>query len=396
VSDDSREERTIKTEAGTIFFMFMIFFLNMLSRLAFAPFLPGIENELSLNHTETGALFLFISLGYGTGLFCSTLISTRLNHHRQVVLSSILVGVSFLLLSLSESILTLRIILPVLGFSGGLYLPSSVVILTSLVRNQDWGKVFSIHQLAPGLAYISSPLFANLLPAHFTWRFAIAVYGVASVLMGVIFFKFCHLEVLYGKAPSFKVMHRLMKNPSFLMIILLFSLALSINQGFFSIVPLYLAVERALDSDMINKLLIVSRVVVFGVPLLAGWASDTYGLKKTLYVTLLTSGMAIVLVAIVPAGWIGFSLIMQATTSVCLFPLVFAALSHITSQQDRNIAVAVAIPIGHFIGAGMTPSLIGFSGDTGRFSTGIIILGVITASGIVLAKFLKINRHEAT
>ena len=113
--DSATKGGTIQSEAGAICFIFTIFFLNMLSRLGLAPFLPNIENELSLTHTDTGALFLFISMGYGIGLFCSTIISAHLSHHRQIAFSAIAVGVSLLLLSLSNNIWTLRLLFTVLS-----------------------------------------------------------------------------------------------------------------------------------------------------------------------------------------------------------------------------------------------------------------------------------------
>lgn len=392
--DSAPKGGTIQSEAGAICFIFMIFFLNMLSRLGLAPFLPGIENELSLTHTDTGALFLFISLGYGIGLFCSTIISAYLSHHRQISFSAIAVGMSLLLLSLSYNIWALRLLFAVLGFSGGLCLPSSVAILTSLVRYQDWGKVLAIQQLAPNLAYICSPLFANIILNNFSWRFAVTAYGIASILMGGIFFLFNNLSVYYGKAPSFKLIRHLVLKPPFLIMIILFSVALGVNQGFFSIAPLYLTVERQLESGFTNQLLTISRIFAFGMPLLAGWASDKYGLKKILYITMSASSLATILVTAVPVGWLGPGLILQAVASVCFFPLGFAVLSHITSQQNRNIAVAFTIPFSHFIGVGIVPTLIGFSGDAGSFGWGIGALGAITAIGLLLLRYLHVGKEK--
>lgn len=382
------QEGTIKEQSAALALIFAIFYLNMLSRLGLAPLLPGIATEFSLTHAEAGAMFFFVSMGYGIGLFSSSIISARLSHHHLIALSSIIVGASLITLSFCDSLWSLRIWLMVLGFSGGLYLPSGVAVVTSLVRSKDWGKALAIHQLAPNLAYFCSPLLADLILDGFSWRIAVVVYGTASIVMGGIFFQFARFGSNYGEIPSFKLIRRLVVNPTFPIMILLFSLALAVNQGVFSIMPLYLTSERQMEYGLANQLLSLSRLIAFGMPLLAGWASDKYGLKKTLYIVVAVNSLATFLVALVPGLWIAPGLILQAVASVCFFPLGFAVLSHIMPKQSRNIAVAFIVPIGHLLGAGMVPTLIGLAGDIGSFSWGFGALGLITVMGLFLMRYL--------
>lgn len=381
---------TIRAEAGTLFFVFTIFFLNMLSRVGLAPLLPGIESELGLRHVEAGSLFLFISVGYGTGLLSSTFVSARLTHHRQIVLSAIAVGAGLCLVSLSRSLWTLRLSFFGLGFSGGLYLPSGVALITTLVRKRDWAKVLSIHQLAPNLAYISAPLAATLIAGNGSWRIAVQGYGAASIVMGVVFMVVGKAAGFHGDPPSLGLFRHLAKTPAIWIMILLFGLALGVNQGLFSILPLYLAVERKLDLAATGRLLAVSRAVAFAVPLLTGWAGDRFGLKRTLVVTVAASSIATLSVSVAPPAWLGGVLTLQAVASVCFFPLGFAVLSRITSNETRNIAVAFTMPFGHFIGAGIVPTLIGYAGDVATFSRGIGTLGLLTIVGLLLLRFIKL------
>ena len=382
---------TIQAKAGTIGFLFTIFALNMLSRLGLAPLLPSIETDLSLSHASAVSLFLFMSVGYGSGLFGSTFISAKICHHHQIVLSSVAVGVSLLAFSLSASLLTLQASLFVLGFSGGLYLPSGVATLTALVRRPDWAKVLSLHQLAPNLAYICSPLIAQVLLQNHSWRLVVALYGGGAIVIGISYQVVGKPEYIYSEAPTLANVRAMLDTPAIWIMILLFSLALGVNQGLFSILPLYLTTERGLSAAMANHLLAISRAVAFAMPLLSGWAADRYGLKRVMLIAVAASSAATLLVATLPGAMLGAGLIFQAGASVCFFPLGFAALSRITHDRNRNMAVALTVPFSHFFGAGMVPAMIGLAGDTIGFAWGIGALGAMTIAGLILLKLIKLS-----
>lgn len=387
--DNIHEDTTLSFRLGAIIFIASIFYLNMLSRLGLAPLLPDIEQELSLVHAEAGGMFLFVSLGYSIGLFSSTFISARICHQRMISLSSFAVGGALLAFSLSESLLGLRAALTVLGVAGGLYLPSGVSTITSLVRKEDWGKALSIHQLAPNLAYISAPLMADLIMTWFPWRHVVAVYAIASIALGIMFSRNRDAGDFCSMTPSRELIYQMLRDRGIWVLILLFSLALGLNQGVFIMMPLYLTVERGMDPSWANRLLGLSRVAAFAAPLITGWVSDKYGLKRTLYFIVLSCSAAMFLMALAPGEWIGPSLFLQAVTSVCFFPLGFATLSRMTTLESRNVAVALTIPLAHFIGAGVVPTAIGLTGDMGSFNWGLCILGALTLLGLFLLRYLK-------
>jgi len=87
-----------------IAFLTAIFYLNFGSRILLGPFLPVIERELGLGHGGAGSLFLFIQIGYASGLLGSGFVSWRLTHRRTVVLSSIGVGLAMIALSRATSL----------------------------------------------------------------------------------------------------------------------------------------------------------------------------------------------------------------------------------------------------------------------------------------------------
>jgi NNP family nitrate/nitrite transporter-like MFS transporter len=307
------------------------------------------------------------------------------------VLSSFAVDASLLALSVAGHPWSLRVTLFGLGFAGGLYLPSGVATLTSLVDGRNWGKVLSVHQLAPNLADLCSPLLVEIFLGRYSWRFTLAVYVAAAIGAGILFQALGSGDGIRGEAPGAAGFGRLFADPTIWVMILLFSLALGVNQGLFSIMHLYLTAERQLDATRANHLLSLSRIVAFAMPLLAGWLADKYGLKKALWASVAANAVATFSIATLPGKCLEVSLALQAVASVCFFPLGFTVLSRLTSAGNRGMAVALTVPFSHLFGAGRVPALIGYSGDMGRFNWGIGALGLATLFGLFLLNYVRPN-----
>ena len=385
---ETGDGRALADAGPVVGFIVAIFFMNMLSRLGLAPLMPHIERDLPLSHAEAGGLFLLLSMGYGVGLFSSPFLSARFRHRQMIVGSSVAVGGMLAVCGWSASPWGLRLALMGLGVSGGLYLPSGVATLTGVVRKGDWGKVLAIQQLAPNFAYILSPFVAELLMRRYDWRMVLMVYGGASILMGLVFAASRPAGDFRGTPPSPAVFLTFLRNPAAWGLVLLFSLALGVNQGVFSMMPLYLTAERGLTPSRANGLISLSRLIAFGAPLVTGWVSDRWGLRRTLFGVVLASGLSTLLLVVSAADWIAAGLVFQAVSSVCFFPLGFAALSRITRKENRNVAVALIIPCAHLIGAGLIPVIIGIAGDAGSFDWGFILLGGLTLAGVSVIRFL--------
>src|SRR5512137_847627 len=163
-------------------FLTSIFYLNFVSRIILGPFLPVIEHELGLGHGGAGSLFLFVQLGYAAGLLGSGVVSWRFTHRHTIVTSAVVVGIALVGLSLAGSLGSMRFWLILIGAGAGLYLPSGVATITHLVNDAHWGKALAFHELAPNLAFITSPLLAEALLATISWRGVLVVVGTVAML----------------------------------------------------------------------------------------------------------------------------------------------------------------------------------------------------------------------
>ena len=373
------------SQAKPIFFLVAIFLLNFISRIIFSPLLPTIENELGIGHGQAGFFFFLISAGYLSGLLGSGFLSSRTNHRFTILISGIGIGAALLLLSGSSSLGSMRAGLYALGLAAGLYMPSAIATITALVDQRHWGKAIAIHELAPNLAFFTGPFVAELFLRHSTWRAALAVLGVASVVITLAYSRYGKGGRFAGESPASNAFGVLVRTPAFWIMVILFGMGVSSTVGIYAMLPLYLVSDRHVEATWANTVTALSRSYgpVFGI--LGGWASDRLGPKRTMVVSLIITGVLTLLLGSVADGWISAVVIVQPALAVWFFPAGFAALAVIAPPQARNLAVGFTIPVGYLIGGGAIPTFIGFMGDAAFFSLGFTITGVLISAAGLLA-----------
>ncbi|MEW5725303.1 MAG: MFS transporter, partial [Thermodesulfobacteriota bacterium] len=197
-----RPAGSFRSKIAVILMLAGIFLLNFLSRVVLGPLMPFIEKDLSIGHTQAGSLFLLTSFGYFVTLAASGFVSARLGHRRTIILSALAVGLALLLVSLGRSLTQMRLTLVILGLATGLYLPSAMATITTLVSRRNWGKAVAIHELAPNLGLLLAPLLAEAFLRSTGWRPLLMLLGALSLLAGGAFHLFGRGGDSPGQAPS--------------------------------------------------------------------------------------------------------------------------------------------------------------------------------------------------
>jgi NNP family nitrate/nitrite transporter-like MFS transporter len=375
---------------GPALFLTAIFFLNFNARIVLAPLMPSIKGDLGISHGEAGFLFLLISFGYFTTLLGSGFFSARLTHRRTIALSSLAVGSALLVVSMSEGLIGIQMSLLFLGMAAGLYLPSGIASLTSLISPRHWGKALAIHELAPNLSFVAAPLITEGLLLYFSWRNVLALLGGTTILAGLAFARFGRGGKFPGQPPTLGSIKILLVEPAFWIMIFLFTLGISGTLGVFTMLPLFLVSEQGMDREWANTLVALSRISGLGMAFLGGWASDRFGPKRTLTGVFLITGVSTIMLGAVSGPWLGIILFVQPMLAVCFFPAGFAALSLIGPPEARNIAVSLTIPSAFIVGSGVIPTAIGIAGDLSSFAFGIVGVGFLILMGSILSRFLRL------
>ena len=384
---------SFRSSLGRLFLLTLIFFMNFMARIVLAPLMPAIEKDLHITHAEAGSLFFILSVGYFITLMGSGFVSARITHRWTMVLSIACTGVALLATAASESLWGVRAGLFLIGFCAGLYLPSAIAAITGFVSPRHWGKAIAIHEVAPNLAFVLAPLFAEALLTLYPWKIVLAILGVGAILSGAIFLRFARVGAFAGEAPNLGSIGARGRQPSYGLMILLFGLGISGSLGIYTMLPLFLVSAHGLERDFANTLLALSRIpgvlAAFG----SGWFTDRIGPKRTIFLILALNGLLTMALGIAPTAWLPCLVFLQPALAVCFFPAGFAAISLMAPAGARNIAVSMVTPFAFMIGAGAVPALIGWSSTLHSFSAGFLLVGGLIVAGGLVSRMLVIGRR---
>jgi MFS family permease len=388
------EARALRFNLGPLFFLTAIFFLNFLSRIILSPLLITVERDLHLGHKEAGFLFLLSSLGYSLAVLGSGHLSSRVSHRKTISISTAGMGLTLLLLSMSQAVWVIQFLFFLLGFAAGFYLPSGMATMTSLIRHQDWGKAMAIHELAPNVGFVAAPFLAEVFLIWGSWRLLFGLLGLLSLLMGTAFIRWARGGNFYGQAPTPRVVRTMFRQPSLWIMMVLFGLGIGTSFGVYTMLPLYLVVERGFERDWANTLVAVSRISGIFIALVSGWFVDRLGVKKTLFLFLLIAGHLTFLMGWAKDTWLILIIFLQPMMAVCFFPAGFTAINKVAPAQTRNVAVSLTVPLGFLLGGGAVPAFIGLTGERFSFSLGIFLVGVVTLVSLPLIRFLRFEEKD--
>jgi len=377
-------------QLGPVFFLVFIFFINFIARIILSPLLPSIEKELGISHGAAGFLFFLISVGYVMGLLGSGFLASHSSHRMTIVVSTTGIGLALLGIASAGGLWAMRLGLFGLGFAGGLYIPSAIATITSLIERPHWGKAIAVHELAPNLAFFASPFVAELFLGWSGWRLALGCLGVTALTAGIAYYHFGRGGDFSGESPVSSAFGLLVRSSAFWIMAVLFGLGVSATIGVYAMLPLYLVFDRYLDPSWANTVVALSRSYGPILGVLGGWVSDRLGPKQTMVISLTFTGIATLLLGLVTTAWISAIVLIQPLLAVWFFPAAFAALAATTPPPARNLAVAFTVPFGYLIGGGAIPTFIGITGDAGFFEFGFVLTGTLIFSSGVLALFLKL------
>ena len=383
----------IRPNLSTILLLMSALFFVFVARVIYSPLLPTIERDLGFNHTQAASIFLFITFGYiGMNIF-SGFIASWLGHRTTIFIAMLLVSAATLFVAVSPSVLLIRLGLVVVGIGAGLYPPSGVATVSSLVHSNDEGKVLAIHELGPNLGYILAPLIAAVFLPRLSWRDCLIFLSVVGMTFAILFFVFSRGGEFRGQAPVLRNVSRIFSLPSFWITALLFALGSGASIGLYSLIPTYLVFERSLDPTVVNTIVGVSRISSIIALFFTGYLVDRLGARLMIGIVLFTAGIA------TAAFWAESRVILlvavfvQPLLIVTFFPAVLTAAARITPRRMQNLTLSLLLPIAYGFGGGILPLLLGWLGDNVSFALGFLLYGAILTAGSALPLLLKLE-HE--
>ncbi len=134
--------------------------------------------------------------------FFSGFVSARIRHLNTIVLSAVGTGVIFIFTGFSHSLSAMRLGIFLAGACSGLYLSSGIAMLTAIIDRKNWGKALGIHEVAPNLSFLLTPVICELLLLWVSWRQILFVLGGCPFCWGGCFRGFPLYRILLARRPG--------------------------------------------------------------------------------------------------------------------------------------------------------------------------------------------------
>jgi NNP family nitrate/nitrite transporter-like MFS transporter len=388
------KDRSASRIYGGLLLLTGLFFLNFTARVIFSPLLPILEREFDLDHAASGSLFLLISVGYFISILSSGCISSRINHKKTIVLSTVATGTVLLILSLCSSLWSMRLGLFCLGLAAGLYLPSGLYSIGRLVPPSYLARGMAVHELAPNFGFIAAPVLADILLRYCTWQQGLMWFGLFMISAGVLYAAMADKSNELTDAPNFSDVYAVLSQTKFWLMTLFFSLAICSSLGIYAMLPLYLVSDQGLSTEQASRVLAYSRIAALMMPLAAGWLGDRIGNKAIMGCALMLAGIFTVSLGLSRAlPWVMTFVVLQPMVAVCFFPSGFAVLSAMGPEGKKGLAVSLCIPVAFLGGGGLLPALIGSIGDFASIGVGFLVTGTAIMSGAALSFFVSFEKN---
>ncbi len=372
---------------GPLLFITLLFYLNFVARILLSPLAPIMEMELGYSHAGTGSLFLITSLGYFFGLFVSGMISSRWTFTQTIQLSVSGFGLCLIGIAFSCNYWQIGVLIAVLGFMAGLYLPAGMAKLTELIPSAHWGMGLAVHELGPNFALFLVPLQVEILLRFFDWQQVLMFQGLLTLGIVAVYCFYDGQGGSRGVAPKLSTLQDFFRQKNFWKLVLLFGLGVGSTLGIYSMLPVYF-IDQGIERGLGNSMLSASRTLSIPVVLIGGWLTDRIGVRRSLMIILITGGVLTALIGVLQGYWLFVPVFLQPLFAVCFFPPVFKTLALSVPAELRNQAVAYTVPFGFLLGGGVTPLVLGMLGDAGLFQLAFIAMGCLMAAGSLMTKGL--------
>ncbi|KAF5041089.1 Major Facilitator Superfamily protein [anaerobic digester metagenome] len=362
-----------------------VFFANFLARTLFGPLLLPISDHLGRSLAASANLFIFLSGGYSLAVLCAGFVSARLGHKGTIVASVACIGLGLLGLAGCDSFFGFSVWILLMGAGAGLYMPSGVVTITEVTPTAHWGQAFAVHEMAPNLAFIASPLVAEAFMGSAGYPALFRLLGALCLLLAAVYALRGPRMVRPGMPPVLRNVKVIVTRPAFWIMALLFVLAVGVEVGVYNLVPAFLVQEKGVGRETANIILGCSRIASLAFLPATGWIIRRIGYRRTLALCLVGTGAATALSGYGPLWWTVAMLTLQPVFVVCFFPVGFAVLSLVCPKATNDLSVSLTVMCTSVIGAGFMPALLAWGGETFSFALCFVLFGLTMCAASALA-----------
>ncbi len=364
-------------------------FFSMYSRTVLSPLLVPIQEDLGIGPARATSLFIPLSICYSGSMLLSGFAVERLRHRTIIALAIGVLGTGLLVISQSNRFALLQIGFGMIGAGAGLYVPSGVTTVTSIVTDEIRGKAISIHELGPSTSFVVAPLVVTVLSTLGGWRLVPLVSGLSAIVAAFVFTRGGSGGRFYGNRPRLGNVSGLLGQRKFWTIAVFFSLAASSTLGIYAILPTFLVGIRGYDANYVNTLLSLSRISGIGMVFLSGVLVDRFGSARLITSVLAITGVLTIACGTLTGPVLPVVIFAQPVIISAFFPAAISVVADLGSPEMRNVGVSIMIPVVALISNGIFPTIMGALTESGTVSMGFVALGALMILALPFRRLLQ-------
>ena len=347
------------------------------SFLQYAPnlTLPAMQDSLSLSYTQAGMLVTGAWMLRVPCSFLAGILATRYDSRRLIGLSTLLAGVSMLLLGAATHFWMALGAMCLMGAATGMAIIPTMGMLGLWFDSRTRGLAAGLASAGGSSAFVVAGLVVPWFTAQYAnlgWRYAWALFGAQTVLIGTVALRYVRdrrPEMSTPRSRPFAPVKGMQwpvevyRNPLvWLMSFMVFCSGWS--QGIFNtFLGTYLSEENGVDLAVVGRLLILIGVLSIGSGIVWGRISDWIGRSLAFLFVFLVQGVGLVLVWLNPMpGAFVVAAILIGLTHRATFTICAASAGDFVPPRLSSAAFAL-MSTGAGSGAMISPSIAGGLAD---------------------------------
>jgi MFS family permease len=362
--------------------------------------LPFLVKEMGLTYSQAGFLVTIrAAANLLVNIPAGMLVDIIGRKGLLMALALLATGVPYFLVGVSHSFFWVALFMAFVGVGNYLWHPAAISTLSEKYPDKR-GYAIAIHAIGPNIGESLAPLLVGVLLLSLSWRSVLFVNLIPGIVIAFILWKF-----LFGKLTSrtetqkllsvreyLAGMKKLAQNPNILLLVLAAGMRSMTQQGLHTFLPIYLTHNLGLSSALAGLYLSITQTAgMIGTPI-AGSISDRRGRKRVLTAGLLSTSIALFVLAYFQLNWLFITgLAILGFFLYAVRPVIWAWVLDLSPKELGGSTVSFFSGSQSLLSS-LSPVICGFIGDR----WGILTAFYFLASTVLLANLIVLAVREET
>jgi len=367
------------------------------------PLLLIIMQDLNTSKFMLGTIGFVASMIYGTGSLVGGPLSDKISETKIIALALALAGASTFVLLFASNLLIYSLALFIMAAWASLY-HATANSLISRAYDKQMGEAMGIHGAGGTLGVMLTPIIAFSIGVAFDWRMSFIVFGVLSILIGIIIsrnrLQTTRTESKLGIREIFRI--------EGLLTILTFNILVGLYmKGIELFLPTYLTLKplQPLTQQTAEFWAATAATLVLACGVVGQWlggrAADRVGSKKVLVTVSVGITVALLFLLLTPAAFA----FLGVAAFIVLYGLSFYghqpalnALTGIMTPVERRGAVYGIFFFTSFGLGSLSQAITGYLMDhyPNNPEYSFVLLTIIAATALILSTLIPSKRQNKT